>query len=97
VGQDSLLRRALGGGKRLARLLGLLLVPFALSYFLDHKFLCQVDDTPSVDVDDLVSKKAGLDGVSMRGKVAVVLDGYRGLGYQVSRYVLLSHLLLPSV
>lgn len=85
AGQDSILRRALGGGKRLARLLGLLLFPLALSYFLDHKFLCRVDNTPSVDVDDLVSKKVGLHGVSMRGKVAVVLDGHRGLGYQVSR------------
>ena len=62
-----------------------MVVPIAMSYLLDHLLLCKVDDMPTINLDGLRSGSAGLNGISLRGKVAVVLDGHRGLGYQVSR------------
>lgn len=53
----------------------LVVVPLALSYSLDHQLLWRVD---GVGVN-------ALEGHRLRGKVAVVLEGHRGLGLQVAR------------
>ncbi len=81
---------AYGGG----RLLGTLLVPVALSYLLDHALLWRLDGSGGAggageqQLRRWAAGSAGPGGVrgaTMRGRVAVVLDGYKGLGYQVAR------------
>ncbi len=92
--QGSAASSSTGGKRKAGRLLGFLyactlalflfLLPAALSYTLDHKLLWKVGarggDGGAVDV----GVRSGGLGQVLRGKVAVVIEGYRGQGFQVS-------------
>jgi len=70
---------------RFAVLVLLLIIPLALSYSLDHEYLWKVegDGGRRGGADGL--GQGGGEGHPLRGQVAVVLEGYRGLGYEVTR------------
>ena len=92
--QGSAASSSTGGKRKAGRLLGFLyactlvlflfLLPATLSYTLDHKLLWKVGvrggDGGGVDV----GVGSGGLGQVLRGKVAVVIEGYRGQGFQVS-------------
>jgi len=71
-------------GRQVGTVLVALLALAALSFSLDHHLLWKTASDSGAHASPAGGRAGGVGGV-LRGKVAVVLDGSRGVGFQVTR------------